>query len=168
MQREIVDPVLERHDPAVQQLVGPNPLAPEVVHEEHAADRLHVNRRLVEFRDRIEREVELIERQLAADHHHRTADAHPPSIALRAEDHARRGRVALALERFVRDRIEHGDRMPIDVDRVRQVHVAAQRAPHAFREHRFAVSGRPVEKDRLARVHGRAELLDHLVANDEV
>jgi hypothetical protein len=65
------------HDPAVQELVGTDALPSEVVHQEHAAVGAHLQRRLVEARQRVEREIELIERQLAAHHHDGTADAHP-------------------------------------------------------------------------------------------
>ena len=56
---------------------GGNPLAAEVVDDEHAAVGLHLDRRLVELRDRVERQVEHLERQLAADDHHRPPDLRP-------------------------------------------------------------------------------------------
>src|SRR5439155_7644940 len=81
VEREVVVPALERHDPSVEQIFGTNALTAKVVDQEHAAVRLQVNRRLVELRDRIERQIELVERQLAADHHHGTPDTYPPAIA---------------------------------------------------------------------------------------
>jgi len=43
----------------------------------------------------------------------------------------------------------------VDVDRIRHVHVAAQSASHAFRNHRLAVPGRAIQKDRAAGVDRR-------------
>ena len=81
VQRQEVDPALERHDPAVQQVARRNPLAAEVVDDEHAAVGLQLDRRLVELGDRVERQVQHLERQLAADHDHRPPDLLPPLIA---------------------------------------------------------------------------------------
>ena len=49
VQREEVEPLLERHDPAVEQVARRHPLAAEVVDDEDAAVRLHLERRLVEL-----------------------------------------------------------------------------------------------------------------------
>ena len=49
-QREIVDLVLHRRDEAVEQLLRRDPLAAEVVDQEHAAVGLQVRRRFVERR----------------------------------------------------------------------------------------------------------------------
>ena len=62
--------LLQRDDPAVQQIARRHALAPEVVDDEHAAVGLHLDRRFVEPGDRVERQVEHVERQLAADHDH--------------------------------------------------------------------------------------------------
>ena len=50
VQREVVDAALERHDPAVQQILRADALPAEVVDQEHAAVGLELNRRLVELR----------------------------------------------------------------------------------------------------------------------
>ena len=48
VQLEVVDPALQRHDPAVEQVGGAHQLAAEVVDDEATAQRLHVQRGLVE------------------------------------------------------------------------------------------------------------------------
>ena len=83
VQRQEVDAALERHDPAVQQVARRNALAAEVVDDEHAAVGLQLDRRFVELRDRVERQVEHLERQLAADDDHRPADLLPAAIERR-------------------------------------------------------------------------------------
>src|SRR5262245_47205813 len=166
VQREIVDAALERHDPSVEQILRAHALAAEVVDQEHAAVRLQLDRRFVELRERVEGEVEHVERQLAADDDDRTLDADPPAVARRGGKQTRH--LDVQLERLVVDWIAHRHHVPVDVDRMRDVHVAAERAAHAFRQHRLAVSGRSVEKHALAHVHGRAELLEDVVADDQM
>jgi hypothetical protein len=77
-------------------------------------------------------------------------------------------RIRFGLERFVRNRVEHRDRAAVDVDRVRDEHLAADRAAHPFGNHRLAVAGSTVEEDRLAGVHRRPELLENRVGDDQV
>ena len=48
------------------------------------------------------------------------------------------------------------------------VHVAAERAAHALRDDRLPVARGPIQKDALTRVHGRPDLLQHLVGHDEM
>ena len=66
------------------------------------------------------------------------------------------------------DRIEQRDRLAVDVDGERHVHVAAERRAHPFRDHGLAVPGRAVQEYRFARVDRRPELLEHVVADDEM
>ena len=74
----------------------------------------------------------------------------------------------VVVQRDVADRIEHRDDVAVHVDRVRDVHVAADRRAHAFGQHGLAVSGRPVEKHGLAGVDRGPELLEHRVVHDQV
>src|SRR5262245_59985206 len=64
--RQIVDFSFQGEDPAVEQLVRAHALAAEVVDDEDAADRLHLQRRLVVFRMRIKIEIEHLEGQFTA------------------------------------------------------------------------------------------------------
>ena len=101
VQRQVVDAALERHDPAVEQILRPHPLPAEVVHQEHAAVGLQLQRRFVELRERVERQVEHVERQLAADDDDRTPDAHPAPVARRRGDDARRVRLSASSDSWV-------------------------------------------------------------------
>ena len=47
------------------------------------------------------------------------------------------------VQRLVVDGIVHGDDLPVDVDRVRHEHVAAERPADAFGDHGLAVPGGP-------------------------
>ena len=83
----------------------PHALPAEVVDHEHAAVRLHLQRGLVELRDRVEAEVQHVERQLAADRHHRAPDAYPAAIPRAGLMMLSAGLVVL--ERLVVDRVVH-------------------------------------------------------------
>src|SRR5690349_21711304 len=168
MQGQVVEAALERHDPAVQQVLRTHPLTTEVVHQEDAAIGLELQRRFVEARQRIESQIEHVERELAADHDHWTTDADPASIpGLGSNDARRRTRVEI-LERLVTDRIEHGDDVALDVDREGHVHVAADRASESFRQYRLAIARRAVEEDRLVGVCRRTELFEDVIIDDEM
>jgi hypothetical protein len=56
----------------------------------------------------------------------------------------------------------------VDVDGVRDVHVAADGPAHAFGDHRLAIARRAVEEHGLAGVDRRPELLEHLLADDQM
>src|SRR5208282_1530507 len=56
-QSEELDSTIERHDPAVQQLVGTNALAAKVVDDQHAVVGFHLHRADVELVDRVKLQV---------------------------------------------------------------------------------------------------------------
>ena len=167
VQRQVVHAALERHNPAIEQLLGPHALAPEVVHEKYAAVRLELEWRFVELVNGVEREVEHVERQLTAHHHDRPADADPTAVARRTRDNRQRIGI-VGVERFVVRGVVHRDDAAVDVDGVRNVHVPARRAPHAFGNHSLSVAGRPIEKDGLVGVDRGTELIEHALIHDKV
>src|SRR5581483_10621162 len=67
VQCEVVHTAFERHDPPVEQIFRANALASKVIDQEHAAVRFQLQRRLVELGNRVEGQVQHVERQLAAD-----------------------------------------------------------------------------------------------------
>ena len=159
VQRQVVDAAFERDDPPVEQVARADALPPEVVDEEDAAVRFELKRRLVELRDVVEAQVQHLERQLSADGHDRTLDSHPPAIAGRGLDD-RRPALLGHVQRLMVDRIEHGDDLPVDVDRVRHEHVAAERPAYSVGEHGLSIARRAVKEDRLSGVHRRTELVE--------
>jgi len=74
----------------------------------------------------------------------------------------------VGFERVVIDRIEHRDDVSVHFDGVGHVHVPANRPSQAFGDDGLAVAGRAVEKQRLARIDGGAELFEDVVADDEM
>ena len=86
VQLEIVDAAFQRHDPAVEQVGGADELAAEVVDDEAAAQRLHVQRRLVEVAVRVVAQVEHVEREFAAGDDERTPAGNPAGVVFFAPD----------------------------------------------------------------------------------
>ncbi len=73
-------PAVQRHHPAVQQLLRPHPLPPEVVHDQDSVVGLHLNRAAVIPRVGVELQVEHVDGQFAAHQHRRAPAPHPARI----------------------------------------------------------------------------------------
>ncbi len=155
-----VDVAIERDHPAVEQLLGTDALAPEVVDDEQAVVGLHLERRGIVLRARIVLEIQHLHRQLAADHDARPFAQDPPAVRF-----TRR----LARGALVDVRIVDGDDLTVDLDGVRHPHrVAIEHLPQRLGDGGLAGPRRTVEEDRLPG-HGRgAELVERLVADHEV
>ena len=167
LQRQVVDPALERHDPAVQQVARRALLPAEVVDDQHAAVGDGLHGRAIEAGRRAVAQLERVERQLAADHDHRTPAAHPAPVA----DARGRGRPRRRVgPDALRGSPGSNNRMmlPFDLDRVRDRDVAVEQIADRLRDDRLAVSGRAVDEHRVAGVDGRAELVEHAVADDQM
>src|SRR5688572_2160492 len=156
--RQEVDIAVERDDPTVEELVGRGTLATEVVDEEHAAARLHLEGRFVDLRIRIEDEVEVLERQLTADHDERARDRDPAAVEARVK----------LDERTVAGRIVHADDLLTDEDRVRHDDAALQHGRERLRDRRLSGTGWAEEEDRLRAVDRRSELAEREVRQHEM
>ncbi len=82
VQLQIVDAALQRHDPAIEQVGGRDELAAEVVDDEAAAERLHVQRRFVEMAVGVVAQVEHFEREFAAGEDEGPLAGHPARVVL--------------------------------------------------------------------------------------
>src|SRR4030067_353763 len=82
VQGQEVDPVLQRHNPTVEQITRPDLLAAEVVDQEDAPIGLDLEGCLVELVDIIEDQVQSIHGQLAPDHNEGAADLPPTRTRL--------------------------------------------------------------------------------------
>src|SRR4030095_6035124 len=114
----------------------------------------------------VEVQVQHREGEFAADDDDWPADANPSTIARRLRDQSR-GEPAL-FERLMADRIEHRHNLSLDVDGVRYIHVAAERAAEALCEHGLSISRRAEEKDPLRCIGGRSKLIEQAVGHDEM
>src|SRR5437773_3751635 len=79
-EREEVDVAVERDDPSVEEHLGRGALPAEVVDEQHAPARLHLERRLMHLGVLVEGEIEVLERELATDLDERTRDRDPTAV----------------------------------------------------------------------------------------
>ena len=79
-QRQVVDLVLQRDDPAVEQIGGIDALAAEVIEEEEPVIGLHVRRGFVEAQRGAVGQVELGHRHLAAGGDERALDPQPALV----------------------------------------------------------------------------------------
>src|SRR5947209_3054829 len=152
VQREVVDTLLERDDPPVEEVLRRDALPAKVIDHEDAAVRLHLERRLVELRGLVVDEVERLERQLAARHDDGALRNDPAVVEAQALGHDRVERDAVV------DLVEDLDDLLVDLDRVRQHDLALEERDEDLSDGRLPVPGRAEEEDRLARVHCRAEL----------
>ena len=86
MELQVVDAAFEGHDPAVEQVGGADELAAEVVDDEAAAERLHVQGRLVVIARGVVAQVEHVEGELAAGDDEGTAAGDPARVEFLAAD----------------------------------------------------------------------------------
>ena len=66
------------------------------------------------------------------------------------------------------DRVEHPDDLPFDLDRMRNGDFAVHQIANGLRDDRLAVARRAVDEHRVAGGNGRSDLVEHLVADDQV
>src|SRR5690606_25975773 len=83
LEGEEVEAALERRDPPIEDCVRRDLLPAEVVDDQEAAVGEHLERRAIEAGVRVVTQLELLERELAADHDGRTTAADPPPIGTR-------------------------------------------------------------------------------------
>lgn len=158
VEREEVDVTVERHDPPVQELLGSQRLAAEVVDGQHPVVGEHLQRGEVHAGLGLVVEVELVGLHLATDDHARPLAAHPPTVEA----------LGLRLDRLVHHRVVHGDDLAVDLDRVGDQHRVLVGVDHPFGDGRLAGAGGSVQEDGARGVDGRAELVEQLVGDDEV
>src|SRR6185437_9624706 len=103
-----IDMALERDDPAVHQFFGAYALASEVVDDQHAVVRFHLERPLVKLGHRVVLQVEHLARKFTANHHGGAFAAHPARIML--------GEGALNSVLLVNGAVKDGHELPLDFD----------------------------------------------------
>src|SRR5882724_12558756 len=111
-----VDTAFQLHDPAVQELLGLHQLTAEVVDDEGAAERLHVQRRLVVLRAFVVAQIQHFQREFAAGDDDRALAGHIAAVERLLAD----GIVAIvAVRRFhflVDRRVVDLDDLAVDLD----------------------------------------------------
>ncbi len=159
-QGQVVHALLERDNPAVEQVRGPHLLAAEVVDQHDSAVGFQLQRRLVEPAPGTPQQIQSAERQLAASSDKRAMHLHPPLIQARYR--------RLTTHRPVDERVEHFDNGPVHFDRVGQVDRIAQHARDALGHGRFAVARCAEQEQRRAGLDRWTNAVAHHVRGEQV
>src|SRR4051794_20948666 len=77
---QVVDLALKGDDPAIQQILRAAALPAKVVDQKQTPVGFHLERRFIDFGDRIEDQLKLVEDQLTADHDNRSLTEQPAMI----------------------------------------------------------------------------------------
>ena len=147
-QRQVIVLVLERDDPAVEQVARSDALAAEVVDHEGSAVCLHLERGLVETLGGAVAQVARFERHLAADDNQRPPDPHPPPVDPPAQ-------LGIELDRAMALGVEDTNELPFDFDAVRNPEFAFTRLVEEPCHGCLAVAGRAKDEETTARGGGQ-------------
>src|ERR1017187_1423542 len=156
-QGEIIDAILQRDDPAIQEFGRRAALAAEVVHHQHAAIGLDVQGSLVEALRVGEGEIKALQRQLAAGHYEGRTDAYPAAVVIVIG--VRDGDVVVG--------VEHADDLSIDFDGVGDPNLARNRVDKRARGGGLAVARGSRQKQATARADDQSEDFLGVVREDE-
>ena len=157
-QREVVDPAVEGHDPAVQQRLGADRLAAEVVDHEDAVVGLHLQRRQVDAVGLLVGQVEAGRGQLAAGDDGRAPAQHPPGVEAGG----------LGLLGAVDDGVEHDDHLAVDLDGPGDQDAVVVDADEPLGDGRLAGARRAVEEHGALGDERRAQLVEQPVVDHQV
>src|SRR5438067_961508 len=166
---QIIDLVLHRHDPAIEQIVGTEFLAAEIVDQQHAVERLDVHRRVVELGLAVVLQIDHIEGHLADGDRHRPLAGDPALVEdyhLHAEPRVQAGRV-LWYRRLVQGRVEDLDDLAADFDRVGDVDDVLEHGRDAGGEGGLAVPRRSEQQHAASGVNRRQQLADVVIGYDQ-
>src|SRR5687768_98705 len=172
VQCQEIDAALERQHPAVENLLGPRDLAPEIVNDEYTAGHLRVQRRLVVEADRIVLQVEHVHRQLAAGHDDRAGAPHPPPVIRRnlrfdeRRPHVLR-RLSVDTLCMVHCGIEDLDHLALDLDRKRHPQRLLEAPGDGRRDGRFPITRWAVEQHAPSRIDGWSQARDEVGRNHQ-
>ena len=170
MQFEVIEAILQRHDPTVQKGLRADQLAAEVVNDKTAAQGLHMQGSLVEVRRGVEAEIEHLQRQFAAGDHKGPPARNPARVVFVAPD---KGEIVVldrgvGAQQGVKAGVVDADDLAHDHDRVRHVDYVGEYAGKAERNRSLPIAGGTVEQYGAARVQRWADTFHDAVLEDQV
>ena len=171
MQRQVIDAVLQRDNPAVQQVARAHLLAAKVVDQQDAAVGLDLKRRFIIFERIVKHQIQTSQGQLAARHNEWAFDTHPARIAAGAgaQRPGAGGRGIFVSGQLVVDRIKHLNHLAVHVNGVRDVHILAEhQVTYRPGQAGLAVSGRAKNEHGSARIHRRTQTLEGFFGQHQV
>ena len=167
-QLQIIHPVFQRHDPAVEQRGGGHHLAAEIVDQQHAARRLHVQRRGIEIAAALMLQIEHLQREFTPRHDERAAARHKAAISLipvQRRHQARARHRGIAIHRQMHIGIKHRHHLAFHQHGMRNVDHMAEHAIKPLRHRCLAVAGRAIHQQRPAHGDRRAQLVHQLIGH---
>ena len=155
--------LLQRHDPAVQQLVGRGPLAAEIVQQENASVGLEVQRGFVVTPGGIVDQIQVVQGQFAADQNERPPDVHPP-LVVPASHFARQFLRRVPMDLAVEDTND----LVLDPDAIRDPEAARQGLMEQPAQGRLAVSRRAIQEQASPGQSGQSGQFRRLFGQHQV
>src|ERR1035437_441616 len=148
---EVVEPRLQRDDKAVEQVLGTELLAAEVVHQEEPTVGLQLERGLKESHPWVEAQFQLTAGQLAPSPDYRAGTERPASVV--------GGQVSR--DRTMVHGVEDPDHLALHVEGMGNEDGVAEQRGASLGDAALAVPGWAVQEDRLARPEGRAQTIEN-------
>ncbi len=158
LEAQEVDVAVEGYDPAVQQLLGGERLAAEVVDRQHPVVRDHLQRGQVHPGFGLVVQLELVGLELTARDHTRPRTAHPAPVEP----------LGLGVDGHVHHRVVHGDDLAVDLDRVGHEHGVVLGVDHPLGDRGLAGARGAVQEDRPRRVNRRSELGEQVLGDHQI
>src|SRR5215510_6312929 len=171
MQRQVIDPLFERNNPAVQKVAGTDELPPEIVDNKNSAYRLYLKRRFVIFGDWVEVQVEHFQSEFTAGYNNRPAATNPARIKffLTKRKHGRfLTRLCRRPNYPVHGGVKNLDNLAVDLDAVGNVDRMLKTCPDTLGDTRLAVSAPAVNQDRPAGVDSRSQAARDVIGQDQM
>ena len=150
VQRQVVDLAVQRHDPAIEERIRGHGLSTEVVDDQDAAVRLHLQGCEVDAGVAVELQVEHPCMEFPSGDHGRASALHPTAVQARRLLHGG----------FVQRRVEHRDDLSVDLETVRDQDVVLVRPHDPLRHAGLPGTRWAVEEHRTPAVDGGAELVE--------
>jgi hypothetical protein len=172
VERQVVEALLQRDDPPVEELSRTHALPTEVVDDQDATGCLQLERGLIHLRVRVVLQIELIEGELATHENRGAFDLHETLVVGGpASEETRRGsglRILFPLDLLVIDRVVEDHHAPVDQHGLREEHRARGQRADALGGCGLSVAWGSVQEDRPARVHRGPEGLDDARGKNQV
>src|SRR5262249_43628914 len=146
LQGQIVDSLLERDDPAIEQGLWLNELPPEIVDDEYATKGFYMERRIVEIGNLVVAKIQHFQRELAPRDDEGPTAGDPAAIEIAPADLDVRA-ARLALDLLVHGAVENLDDLAFDLDAVRDVDNVRKQPADPFCDRALAVAWRTVEQE---------------------
>src|SRR5688500_8227652 len=168
LERQEIDAAFERDDPAIQQVARRTVLSPEVIDDQYPAIGPRLNWRGVKAGGIGVGEIERLQRQLAAYHHHRPTTPDPSRVAPPSDGENGGVDIPVVIKPLMIHRIVELDDLTLDLQCMRNRNFAVLEMTDGLRDHSLAVARRAVDEHRMPCRDRRTDLIENLLTDDQV